>query len=139
MKRVGRILVSGAADAYKFQPLITSADLMQSGEIIPNNYFDGQASQNKGLDGPLDITNGLNLSLSGNGTALFFRMLTQAENPTRTALDGSSYGSRTPVTPANAASLGTNGSTTDLSATMAAPATDAPVRLTLSLSMCSTS
>ena len=124
------------ADAYRFQPLITAGDLMQSGEIIPNNYFDGQASQNKGLDGPLDITNGLTLSLSGNGTALFFRMLTQARNPdgTQTALDGTSYSATAVDVVASGATLGTDGSTTVLTVVGSAGSrTGNPVQLEVDL------
>ena len=127
-KRVG--------DAYRYQPLITAGDLMQSGEIIPNNYFDGQASQNKGLDGPLDITNGLSLSLSGNGTALFFRMLTQDRNPdaSQTALDSSSYSASDVDVVAATAPLGTDGTETTLTVVASAGSrTGNPVQLEVDL------
>ena len=73
-------------NAYAFQPLLTGMDIARSGTIIETNYFDGQSTMNKGLAGPLDIANGLTFSTSGNGTALFYRMLTQDLNPTRVEL-----------------------------------------------------
>lgn len=122
------------ADAYRHQPLITSADLAQTGEIIPNNYFDGQASQNKGIDGPLDISNGLTLSLSGNGTALFFRMLTQDKNPTRFDADGSAYSARTPITVVTSTNIftGTAGETVTFTVANDLASAVSPVQLTIS-------
>ena len=121
------------ADAYRHQPLITSADVAQTGEIIPNNYFDGQAAQNKGIDGPLDISNGLTMSLSGNGTALFFRMLTQDKNPTRFDADGSAFTTRsaTEVVASTNIFTGTTGATVTFTLANNLSSVASPVQLTI--------
>ena len=66
---------------YKYQPRINSADLAAGGETIEASFLDGSAAQSKDAPGPIDITNGLGLAFSGNGTGLALAMLTQDRNP----------------------------------------------------------
>ena len=80
--------VPTGGDLYRYQPLINSVDLSTEGENIATNYFDGSAAANKMVSGPIDITNGMIIALSGNGTALPFRMLTQDKNPSWNILGG---------------------------------------------------
>lgn len=74
---------------YRFQPRINSADIAREGTTIPSVFFDGSAAQSKDAPGPLDITNGMSFGLSGNGTGLFLRMLTQDKNPSWNIYGGS--------------------------------------------------
>ena len=85
-----RVSVSPAANTpsvnttngfYKFQPKINSADIAREGSTIPTDFFTGDAAQSRDAAGPLDITNGMVIALSGNGTGLLLRMLTQDKNP----------------------------------------------------------
>ena len=68
-------------DFYKFQPRINAADIAAEGTTIEGAFFDGSAAQSQDAPGPFDIANGMSIALSGNGTALPLRMLTQDKNP----------------------------------------------------------
>lgn len=76
-------------DFYKFQPRINSADIAREGTTLPGTFFDGSAAQSQDAPGPFDIANGFSIALSGNGTALPLRMLTQDKNPTWNIYGGS--------------------------------------------------
>ena len=80
-----RPVATQAQGFYRYQPRINSLDLAREGETIPTNFFDGFSAQTQDAPGPLDIANGVSFALSGNGTALIWRMLTQDLNPTWTA------------------------------------------------------
>ena len=69
-------------DFYKFQPRINSADIAREGTTLESSFLDGSSAQSQDAPGPVDIANGLSIALSGNGTALPLRMLTQDKNPT---------------------------------------------------------
>ena len=69
-------------DFYKFQPRINSADIAAEGTTIENTFLDGSAAQSQDAPGRSNIANGMSIALSGNGTALALRMLTQDKNPT---------------------------------------------------------
>lgn len=74
---------------YRYQPRLNAADLATAGTTIPTNFFDGSAAQTPDAPGLADIANGLTLALSANGTALFFRQLTQDPAPTHRPYGGS--------------------------------------------------
>ena len=80
-----RVVASNGAlsggDFYRFQPRINSADIAREGATLEGTFFDGSSAQTQDAPGPVDIANGLSIALSGNGTALPLRMLTQDKNP----------------------------------------------------------
>ena len=92
-------------DFYKFQPRINSADIAGEGTTIESAFFDGTAAQSQDAPGPIDIANGMSIAMSGNGTALPLRMLTQAKNPTWNIYGGTGQNIPAAVTLVNAAAL----------------------------------
>lgn len=90
---------------YRFQPRINSADIAREGTTIPSVFFDGSSAQSKDAPGPFDITNGMSFGLSGNGTGLFLRMLTQDKNPTWNIYGGTGTSFPAQVTIVSAGSL----------------------------------
>ena len=68
-------------DFYRYQPRINSADIAREGTTLEGTFFDGSSAQSQDAPGPFDIANGFSFALSGNGTALPLRMLTQDKNP----------------------------------------------------------
>ena len=74
--------VKSGGDLYKYQPRIAEdVSLVSEGTTIESVEFDGSASQTKDAPGPLDISGGMSIRLSANGSALPLRMLTQDKNP----------------------------------------------------------
>ena len=80
---------TSGGDFYRFQPRINSADIAREGTTLEGTFFDGSAAQTKDAPGPFDIANGLSIALSGNGTALPLRMITQDKNPAWNIYGGS--------------------------------------------------
>ena len=76
--------IARIGDYYRYQPRISSADIAGGGTTIESNFFDGSAAQSKDAPGPFDIEGGFTIGASANGSALFYRMLTQDKNPTAT-------------------------------------------------------
>ena len=68
-------------DFYRLQPLLNSATLAAEGTTIASEFLDGTAAQRKDAAGASDIGGALNLGLSGDGTALVLRMITQDKDP----------------------------------------------------------
>ena len=74
--------VKTGGDLYKYQPRIAEdISLIREGSSIESVEFDGSSSQTKDSPGPFDVTGGMSIRMSGNGTALPLRMLTQDKNP----------------------------------------------------------
>ena len=114
---------------YRYQPRINSMDIAREGTTLPAVFFDGSAAQTRDAPGPIDIANGLSFGLSGNGTALFLRMLTQDPNPAWNILGGTGTTIPNAVTVVNAASL----STTTATVADNLSSTSNPVRLSVAL------
>ena len=104
---------------YQFQPRINSADIAREGTTIASSFFDGSSAQSKDAPGPLDIANGLSIALSGNGTALPLRMLTQDKNPAWNIYGGAGQTIPNAVTVVSSTNLTTGAKTVadDLSST----------------------
>ena len=115
---------------YRFQPRINSADIAREGTTLPSVFFDGSSAQSKDAPGPLDITNGMSFGLSGNGTGLFLRMLTQDKNPAWNIYGGSGQTIPNAVTILAAGSLT---SSSAISPTDDLSSTTNPVQITATL------
>ena len=121
-----------ASDVYKFQPRINSADIAQEGTTIETAFFDGSAAQTRDAPGPIDITNGMSIALSGNGTALPLRMLTQDKNPTWNIFGGTGQTIPAQETVVSSTTLGTSSSTNHTVADNLS-STENPVQLNVTL------
>ena len=80
---------TSGGDFYGEQPRITGADIARVGTTIAQTEFDGSASQTKDAAGPYNVENSIDISITGNGTALLFRNVTQTRNPEWDILGGS--------------------------------------------------
>lgn len=102
----GTPVATEAKGFYRFQPKINSADIAREGETLATAFFDGSSAQTLDAPGRLNITNGFAIALSGNGTPLVLRMLTQDRNPTHYAYGGDpgdSIPAEIDIVPANSA------------------------------------
>ena len=97
-------------DFYKYQPRINSADIAREGTTIESAFFDGSAAQSKDAAGPIDISGGMSIAMSGNGTALPLRMLTQDKNPSWNIYGGTGQAIPAAVTLVASAPLSDGGS-----------------------------
>ena len=79
---------TSGGDFYSEQPRITGADIARIGTTIAQTEFDGSASQTKDAAGPYNVENSIDFSISGNGTALLLRNVTQTRNPEWDILGG---------------------------------------------------
>lgn len=79
---VNELIESGKTNLfYKQQPRIVEAGLREEGTLVDIPIKTGNAAMNKYASGPLDITDGLMLLGSCDGTALLYRMITQMKDP----------------------------------------------------------
>ena len=72
---------TSGGDFYELQPRITTADIAREGTTIAQTEFSPSSAQLKDAAGPYDVANNINISVSGNGTGLIFRNLTQTRDP----------------------------------------------------------
>ena len=120
-------------DFYKFQPRINSADIAREGTTIENTFLDGSAAQSQDAPGRSNIANGMSIALSGNGTALPLRMLTQDKNPTWNIFGGTGQNLPGAVNVvANTARLADTAADASIADNLSSTAN--PVRLTVTIS-----
>ena len=79
------VAANGATSGGDFaglQPLIVSANLQQSKELVEFMYKTGHAGATKKGPGPETIINGASFALTGDGTAIPLQMISQDKDPT---------------------------------------------------------
>ena len=79
---------TSGGDFYPQQLRVAGADIAREGTTIAQSEFDGSAAKSKDAAGAYDVANSIDFLLSGNGTGLLFRNLTQTKNPLWNILNG---------------------------------------------------